>query len=371
MKMIPYNVHYEIGASLLMILLLCCIVGKKRLRTRSNNLFLCNVCLLIAGNLIDGLCGLINSGMITCSVHTQRLCNALDGSIFYLLIAAYVLYFLSLAYLTNYHNKQIFSMSILMVVLAAVCFVLPFLQSNSWSNGKYVFHGIPVSGITEGITVVYVVSAMIYLLLHEKKMGKQKKGFFLLCNIVFVGAIGLQHIGIFCCRFVYPILAVINCARDVLVDEAAICEALKSGRVKTYVSDFPNPTTAKMEGAIVLPHLGASTAEAEDNCAVMAVNELRNFIENGNIVNSVNYPNCDCGVCATEGRITVCHKNVPAVISKITTVLGAAGINISSMANQSRGDYAYSLLDIEASAPEAVVEELSAIEGVIKVRVIK
>ena len=101
MKMIPYNVHYEIGASLLMILLLCCIVGKKRLRTRSNNLFLCNVCLLIAGNLIDGLCGLINSGMITCSVHTQRLCNALDGSIYYLLIAVYVLYFLSLAYLTN------------------------------------------------------------------------------------------------------------------------------------------------------------------------------------------------------------------------------------------------------------------------------
>ena len=145
MKMIPYNVHYEIGASLLMILLLCCIVGKKRLRTRSNNLFLCNVCLLIVGNLIDGLCGMINSGMITCSVHTQRLCNALDGSIYYLLIAVYVLYFLSLAYLTNYHNKQIFSMSILMVVLAAVCFVLPFLQSNSWSNGKYVFHGIPVS----------------------------------------------------------------------------------------------------------------------------------------------------------------------------------------------------------------------------------
>ena len=164
---------------------------------------------------------------------------------------------------------------------------------------------------------------------------------------------------------------IINCARDVLVDEAAIGEALKSGRVKTYVSDFPNPTTAKMEGAIVLPHLGASTAEAEDNCAVMAVNELRNFIENGNIINSVNYPNCDCGVCATEGRITVCHKNVPAVISKITTVLGAAGINISSMANQSRGDYAYSLLDIESSASDAVVEELSAIEGVIKVRVIK
>ena len=131
------------------------------------------------------------------------------------------------------------------------------------------------------------------------------------------------------------------------------------------------PALDSTKGMIVLPHLGASTAEAEDNCAIMAVNELRNFIENGNIVNSVNYPNCDCGVCATKGRITVCHKNVPAVISKITTVLGAAGINIASMANQSRGDYAYSLLDIEASASEAVVEELSAIEGVIKVRVIK
>ena len=175
MKMIPYNVHYEIGASLLMILLLCCIVGKKRLCTRSNNLFLCNVCLLIVGNLIDGLCGMINSGMITCSVHTQRLCNALDGSIYYLLIAVYVLYFLSLAYLTNYHDKHIFSMSILMVVLAAVCFVLPFLQSNSWSNGKYVFHGIPVSGITEGITVVYVVIAMIYLLLYEKRWASRRK----------------------------------------------------------------------------------------------------------------------------------------------------------------------------------------------------
>ena len=164
---------------------------------------------------------------------------------------------------------------------------------------------------------------------------------------------------------------VINCARDVLVDEPAILDAIKSGKVAKYVTDFPNTTTAGQEGVIVLPHLGASTEEAEDNCAVMAVKELRNYIENGNIVNSVNYPNCDCGVCATKGRITVCHKNVPTVISKITTVLGAAGINISSMANQSRGDYAYSLLDIEASAPEAVVEELSAIEGVIKVRVIK
>ena len=164
---------------------------------------------------------------------------------------------------------------------------------------------------------------------------------------------------------------IINCARDVLVDEAAIGEALKSGRVKTYVSDFPNPTTAKMEGAIVLPHLGASTAEAEDNCAIMAVNELRNFIENGNIVNSVNYPNCDCGVCTSAGRVTVCHKNVPAIISKLTSVMGDAGINIESMDNKSRGDYAYSVLDTGSAITEDVTAKLSAIDGVIKVRAVK
>mgnify|MGYP005895556835 FL=1 len=164
---------------------------------------------------------------------------------------------------------------------------------------------------------------------------------------------------------------IINCARDVLVDEKAIGEALKSGRVKKYVTDFPNSVTAGMEGAIVLPHLGASTAEAEDNCAIMAVKELRNYIENGNIVNSVNYPACDMGVCTSAGRVAVCHKNVPAIISKITSVMGDESINIEEMANKSRGDYAYSMLDISESASETVVDKLASIEGVIKVRVIK
>ena len=149
---------------------------------------------------------------------------------------------------------------------------------------------------------------------------------------------------------------IINCARDVLVDEAAIGEALKSGRVKKYVTDFPNTTTAAMEGAIVLPHLGASTEEAEENCAEMAVKELRNFIENGNIVNSVNYPACDMGVCTSTGRIAVCHKNVPAVISKITSIFGDAGINIEEMANKSRGEYAYSLFDVYKAVDDNVVE---------------
>lgn len=164
---------------------------------------------------------------------------------------------------------------------------------------------------------------------------------------------------------------IINCARDVLVDEAAIGEALKSGRVKRYVTDFPNTTTAAMEGAIVLPHLGASTEEAEENCAEMAVKELRNFIENGNIVNSVNYPACDMGVCTSTGRIAVCHKNVPAVISKITSIFGDAGINIEEMANKSRGEYAYSLFDVDKAVDDNVVEKLATAEGIIKVRIVK
>lgn len=164
---------------------------------------------------------------------------------------------------------------------------------------------------------------------------------------------------------------IINCARDVLVDETAIGDAIKSGKVRKYVTDFPNTTTAGMDGVIVLPHLGASTEEAEDNCAVMAVKELCNYIENGNIINSVNYPACDMGICNTEGRVAICHKNVPSIISKITTVMGNAGINIEEMANKSRGDYAYSMLDICSKANEDVVAALQAIDGVIKVRVIK
>lgn len=164
---------------------------------------------------------------------------------------------------------------------------------------------------------------------------------------------------------------IINCARDVLVDEKAVLDAIKSGKVKKYVSDFPNPTTAGKEGCIVLPHIGASTEEAEDNCAIMAVKELRNFIENGNIVNSVNYPACDMGVCATAGRVAICHKNIPNVISKITTAFGEAQINIEAMSNQSRNDYAYSLLDIDKKTDDDVIAKISAIDGIIKVRVVK
>lgn len=166
-------------------------------------------------------------------------------------------------------------------------------------------------------------------------------------------------------------VVVINCARDVLVDENAMSDALKSGRVKKYVTDFPNTLSVRLDNAIVFPHLGASTQEAEDNCAVMAVNQIRDFIENGNIKNSVNYPACDMGVCSKEGRVAVCHKNIPSVISNITAVFGSAGINISDMTNKSRNDYAYSLFDIDNKPNAEVVEKLAAVDGVIKVRVVK
>lgn len=166
-------------------------------------------------------------------------------------------------------------------------------------------------------------------------------------------------------------VVILNFARDLLVDEEAILDAIKAGKVKKYVSDFPNSTTAGKEGCIVIPHLGASTEESEDNCAVMAVQELMDYLEQGNIRNSVNFPNCDMGICAAAGRVAILHKNVKGLIGKYTAVMGNNNINISDMTNKSRGDYAYSLLDIDSSVTEAAVEQLKGIEGVLKVRVIK
>ncbi len=163
----------------------------------------------------------------------------------------------------------------------------------------------------------------------------------------------------------------LNFSRDTLVNEPDMKEALESGKVKKYVVDFPNPTTATLPNTIVTPHLGASTQESEDNCAKMAVKQIREFMENGNIVNSVNYPTCDAGVCTTEGRIAVAHKNVHSMLSKFTNVFAKDGINIENMVNKSRGDFAYTIFDICSEATEAIVKDLEAIDGVIKVRIIK
>lgn len=164
-------------------------------------------------------------------------------------------------------------------------------------------------------------------------------------------------------------VVLLNFARDLLVDEAAVIEAIESGKVHRYVSDFPNTTTVGKKGVILTPHLGASTAESEDNCAVMAVKELQNFLENGNIRNSVNYPNCDLGICAAASRIAIYHRNVKKMISQFTDVL--SDTNIQNMSNTSKGAYAYTLLDLDSALPEELVEQLRAIDGVVKVRVVK
>lgn len=163
----------------------------------------------------------------------------------------------------------------------------------------------------------------------------------------------------------------LNFARDLLVDEKAVLESIKAGKVRKYVSDFPNPTTAGQEGCIVIPHLGASTEESEDNCAVMAVKQLKDYLENGNILNSVNYPKCDMGICEQAGRVAIFHKNIANMITKFTACFGDNNINISDMTNKSRGEVAYTMLDIETPASKEIIEKLQSIDGVFRVRVVK
>ena len=163
-------------------------------------------------------------------------------------------------------------------------------------------------------------------------------------------------------------VVILNFARDVLVNQEDIVDALVAGKVHRYVTDFPTKEIVGVKGAIVIPHLGASTEESEDNCAVMAVREIRDYLENGNIVHSVNFPDCSMGACTTAGRIGILHRNVKGMLSLYTTILGDAGINIDGMANKSKGDYAYALLDLDTSVPENVLEKLKNTEGVLKVR---
>ncbi|MDO4619913.1 MAG: phosphoglycerate dehydrogenase [Lachnospiraceae bacterium] len=163
----------------------------------------------------------------------------------------------------------------------------------------------------------------------------------------------------------------LNFARDLLVSEEALVAALESGKLRKYVTDFVTPAVAKAPNTIITPHLGASTKESEDNCAVMAVKELREYLEHGNIRNSVNYPACDLGVCRTAGRLAVNHRNVPNMLAALTTVLGKAGVNVANIQNASRGNYAYTLIDTDSEIHEDLVNEIEKTEGVLKVRVVK
>lgn len=166
-------------------------------------------------------------------------------------------------------------------------------------------------------------------------------------------------------------VVLLNFARDLLANEEDILEGIRSGKIRKYVTDFPNTTTAGKEGCIVIPHLGASTEESEDNCAKMAVKELMNYLENGNINNSVNYPNCDMGICSQPCRIAIFHKNKANMITKFTACFGDEGINITDMMNKSRGEAAYTMLDLERPVTDEMLSKLSAINGVSRIRVVK
>jgi len=162
----------------------------------------------------------------------------------------------------------------------------------------------------------------------------------------------------------------LNFSRDKLVDEPAMLEALASGKVLRYVSDFPNDVTLGKPGVICTPHLGASTQEAEDNCAIMAVHQLKDYIENLNITNSVNFPACSLGPRKAKARIGVMNRNIPKMINKITNIFADLDINISDMINRSKGDYAYTLIDVDSTFDEAEVRKALEFDGIIAVRIV-
>lgn len=165
-------------------------------------------------------------------------------------------------------------------------------------------------------------------------------------------------------------VVVLNFSRDVLVKEEDMLKAMEEGKVEHYVTDFPTPKMAGAKGAIVIPHLGASTEESEDNCAKMAVRQLRNYLEHGNIKNSVNYPDCDMGFRGENIRVLLLHHNVPNMIGQFTKILARDNMNIADMANKSKGGYAYTMIDIDTPVPEGLAEELRNVPEVLKVRII-
>ena len=222
----------------------------------------------------------------------------------------------------------------------------PYISVNAaWSLSRSVKH---ISNVDDIYRECDYITIHVQLLDSTKKMINEK-------------AISLMK----------PTTVVLNFARDLLVDEEAMVKALEEGKIRSYVSDFPNTTTVGAKGCIVTPHLGASTAESEDNCAIMAVREIRDYLENGNIVHSVNFPDCSMGACTGAGRIAILHKNIKGMISQYSTILGDADVNVSDMTNKAKGDYAYSLLDLDSPITEDVLDQLRKIDGVLRVRVIK
>ena len=222
----------------------------------------------------------------------------------------------------------------------------PFLSVNAaWNLSRSVIHVLNVDDI---------YARCDYITIHAPLMDSTK-------GMINAVSIAKMKEGV----------VVLNFARDLLANEKDVLEGLQSGKIARYVSDFPNPVTAGQKGCIVIPHLGASTEESEDNCAVMAVEELMDYMENGNIRNSVNYPACDMGVCTKAGRVAIFHKNIANMITKFTAEFGEKGINISDMTNKSRGEVAYTMLDVEEKPTKEIISALEKISGVFRVRIVK
>lgn len=215
----------------------------------------------------------------------------------------------------------------------------------AWKLSRDVRHVLDVNEIYEQCD---------YITIHVPLMDSTK-------NMISAEAISRMKDGVI----------LLNFARDLLVDEEAVLDGITAGKIRRYVSDFPNPVTAGKSGCIVIPHLGASTEESEENCAVMAVRQLQEYLENGNILHSVNFPDCDMGVCTAESRIVIFHKNIANMIAKFSSVLGWNNLNIANMMNKSKGDVAYTMVDLESSVSGSIVNQLKTIDGVFRVRVVK
>ena len=222
----------------------------------------------------------------------------------------------------------------------------PFISVNAaWSLSRNVIH---INSVEEIYSACDFITIHVPLLDDTKKMLNKE-------------AFAQMKDGV----------VILNFARDLLVDEEAILTAIEEGKVKKYVTDFPNTTTAGKKGCIVTPHLGASTEESEDNSAKMAVAEIRDFLENGNITHSVNYPDCNVGVRGDAERITILHKNIPNMIGQFTTLLAQEDLNIALMTNKSRKEYAYTVIDVDGTVSDEVAAKIEGVSGVLGVRVIR
>lgn len=221
----------------------------------------------------------------------------------------------------------------------------PYLSvDGAWKLSRSIYHAK---------TTEEIYSECDYITIHVPALETTK-------GMINKNAISLMKEGV----------VVLNFARDVLVNEEDMIDALISGKVKKYVTDFPNPVITGVKNAIVIPHLGASTEESEDNCAKMAVKEVMEFLENGNIRNSVNYPNCEMGLRGEHTRITIMHRNVPNMIGQFSAILAEDGINIANMTNKSKGAYAYTIIDVENEITPDILSDIQGVNDVLRVRVI-